>query len=162
MGLFFRKTAPATDLLREGIRGKATVTRVQESRFSMELNIRRGKVDDVLSGESSPIRKRLTLEIDVPGRNRYTTEKKLAIPVMKASWVLPGSTVEVLVDPNDPERVAIDWEGEHERGTATDAIMGSPDAIKAIEGLGLDPEEIAREADEARSRALADQQRESQ
>lgn len=162
MGLFFRKTAPAADLLREGIRGKAKVTRVHENRFGMDLNIRRGKVDDVLSGESSPIRKKLTLEIEVPGRNPYRVEKKMAIPVLKVSWVLPGSTVEVLVDPDDPERVAIDWKGQHERGTATAAIMGSPDAIKAIEGLGLDPEVVAREADDARARALAEQQKRSE
>jgi hypothetical protein len=158
MGLFFRKTAPSADLLRDGIRGKATVTHVDENRFSMELNVRRGKVDDVLSGESSPIRKRLTLQIEVPGRNPYALKVKVAVPVMKASWVFAGSTVEVLVDPKDPEHLAIDWEGAHERGTAAAAIMDSPYAVEALKGMGLDPERVARDADEARARALEEQQ----
>jgi len=157
MGLFFRKTAPSADLLRDGIRGRATVTHVDENRFSMELNVRRGKVDGILSGRSSPIRKRLTLQIEVPGREAYSLKAKVAVPLMKASWVFPGSTVEVLVDPQDAEHVAIDWEGEHERGTAAAAIMDSPYAVEALQGMGLDPEQVARQADEARARALAEQ-----
>jgi hypothetical protein len=158
MGLFFRKTAPSADLLRDGIRGKATVEHVEESRWSMELNVRRGKVDDVLSGKETPIRKKLTLLVEVPGRNPYSVKTKVAVPVMKSSWILAGSTVEVLVDPKDPERVAIDWEGAHERGSARDAIMDSPYAAEALRGMGLDPEQVAREADEARAQALADEQ----
>jgi hypothetical protein len=158
MGLFFRKTAPSADLLRDGIRGKATVEHVEESRWSMELNVRRGKVDDVLSGKETPIRKKLTLLVEVPGRNPYSVKTKVAAPVMKSSWILAGSTVEVLVDPKDPERVAIDWEGAHERGSARDAIMDSPYAAEALRGMGLDPEQVAREADEARAQALADEQ----
>jgi hypothetical protein len=64
----------------------------------------------------------------------------------------------VLVDPKDPERVAIDWDGAHERGSAAAAIMDSPYAVEAIKGMGLDPEQIARQADEARVQALAEQQ----
>jgi hypothetical protein len=159
-GLFFHKTAPSADLLRHGIRGTARVSHVDESRFGMELNIRRGKVDDILAGKSTPIRKRLTLQIEVPGRNPYMVEKKVAVPVMKAHWVLPGSTVEVLVDPSDAENVAIDWDGAHESGTAAAAIMDSPYAVKALQGMGLDPEQVAREADEARARALEEQPQE--
>jgi hypothetical protein len=158
MGLFFRKTAPSPDLLKEGIRGKARVEHVEEGRWSMEVNVRKGKVDDVLSGEESPIQKKLTLLVEVPGRNPYTVVTKISVPVTKASWVFAGSTVEVLVDPNDPERVAIDWHGEHERGSAVDAIMDSPSAVEALKGMGLDPEQVARQADEARAKALAEQQ----
>jgi hypothetical protein len=124
----------------------------------MELNVRRGKVDDVLSGKETPIRKKLTLRIEVPGRNPYTVKTKVAVPVMKSSWVLAGSTVEVLVDPKDPVRVAIDWEGAHQQGSAQDAIMDSPYAAEALRGMGFDPEQVAREADEARAQALAEQQ----
>ena len=157
MGLFFRKTAPSADLLRDGIRGKAKVEHVEESRWSMEVNVRKGKVDDVMSGESSPIRKQLTLLVEVPGRNPYPVVAKVQVPVMKASWVFAGSTVEVLVDPKDPEHLAIDWNGEHERGTAAEAIMDSPGAVAAIRGMGLDPEQVGREADEARANALGEQ-----
>ena len=98
---------------------------------------------------------------ELPGREPYTVETKLAVPVMKSSWVFAGSTVEVLVDPDDPERVAIDWEGEHTPGTAAETIMDSPHALEAIRGMGLDPQQVAREADDARTRALAEQEDES-
>jgi hypothetical protein len=159
MGLFFRKTAPPADLLKDGVRGEATVQHVEESRFGMEVNVRRGKVDDILSGEESPIRKQLTLLVEVPGRNPYTVVRKVSVPVTKTSWVFAGSTVSVLVDPNDPENVAIDWHGEHERGSAEAAIMDSPYAVEALKGMGLDPAEVARQADEARAKALEEQQK---
>ena len=158
MGLFFRKTSPSADLLADGLRGKATVEHVEEGRFGLEMNVRRGKVDDILSGESSPIRKQLTLRVELPGREPYTVVTKMSVPVTKTSWVFAGSTVEVLVDPKDPERVAIDWQGAHERGSAADAIMDSPAAVELMKGMGLDPEQIARQADEARTKALAEQQ----
>jgi hypothetical protein len=158
MGLFFRKTAPSADLLKDGLRGKAHVHHVEEGRWSMEVNVRRGKVDDVLAGEETPIQKKLTLLVEVPGRNPYTVVTKVPVPVTKASWVFAGSTVEVLVDPEDPERVAIDWQGEHERGSAVDAIMDSPAAVEALKGMGLDPEQVGRQADEARAKALAEQE----
>jgi hypothetical protein len=159
MGLFFRKTAPSADLLKDGIRGKATVQHVEEGRFGMEVNVRSGKVADILSGEESPIRKQLTLLIVVSGRNPYTVVRKMSVPVTKTSWVFAGGTVEVLVDPNDSEHVAIDWNGEHERGSAAAAITDSPAAVELIKGMGLDPEQVAREADEARAKALAEQQK---
>jgi hypothetical protein len=158
MGLFFRKTAPSADLQRNGLRGKATITHAAENRFGMEVNVRRGKVDDILSGASSPIRKKLTLRVELPGREAYTVKAKVSVPLMKANWVVAGSTVEALVDPKDPESLAIDWEGAHERGSAATAIMDSPYAVEAIKGMGLDPEQIARQADEARAQALAGQQ----
>jgi hypothetical protein len=158
MGLFFRKTASSAELLEHGIRGKAKVEHVEEGRWSMEVNVRKGKVDEVLSGEESPIRKKLTLLVEVPGRNPYTVVTKVAVPVTKASWVFAGSTVEVLIDPQDPERLAIDWNGARERGSAAEAIMDSPAAVEAIADMGLDPEQVGRQADEARAKALAEQQ----
>jgi len=94
----------------------------------------------------------------VPGQNPYTVVTKVSVPVTKASWVFAGSTVEVLVDPKDPERIAIDWNGEHERGSAVETIMDSPAAVEALKGMGLDPEQVARQADEARAQALAEQE----
>jgi hypothetical protein len=64
----------------------------------------------------------------------------------------------VAVDPNHHDRIAIDWGGQVQRGTAEQAIMDSPYAVKAIEGLGLDPHQVARDADEARRKALEEQQ----
>ena len=117
MGLFFRTTAPPADRRHSGLRGKATVKRV-ERRFGREVNVRRGKVDGALSGESSPIRKRLTLRVELPGCKPYTVKANVSVPLMKASWVMAGSIVEVLVDPKNPDSLAIDWEADEARAQA--------------------------------------------
>jgi hypothetical protein len=158
MGLFFKKTKPSEELVENGIRGRATVEHSEILRGGMELRVSRRKTDALLSGEETPFREKVRLRIEVPGREVYTVETTVAVPMMKVSWVSAGSTLEVLVDPDHPERIAIDWAGQHQRGTAEQAIMDSPYAVKAIEGMGLDPLEVARKADEARRKALGEQQ----
>ena len=69
---------------------------------------------------------------------------------MKAGWLRAGSTVEVLVDPDDPERLAIDWDGKHEEGSIGDLLADNPLARAALEGAGLDPDKIAGEVDSHR------------
>ncbi len=49
------------------------------------------------------------LDVDVSGRARYRVEVKQRTPRMAVGAVLPGSTLNVAVDPNDPNNVAIDW-----------------------------------------------------
>ena len=41
---------------------------------------------------------------------------------------------------------------------STDAVLSGEKKVKAIEGLGLDPHQVARDADEARRKALEEQQ----
>ena len=157
MGLFFKKTKPSEELVENGIRGRATVEHSEMLGGSRELRVSRRKTDALLRGEETPFRYKVRLRIEVAGREVYTVETTVAVPMMKASWVSAGGTLEVLVDPEHPERIAIDWAGQHQRGTAEQAIMDSPYAVKAIEGMGLDPLEVARKADEARRKALGEQ-----
>jgi hypothetical protein len=79
----------------------------------------------------------------------------VTVPIAKSSLLAAGSVPEALVDPKDRERLSIDWDGAHQRGTAEQVIMGSPAAPAALEGLGLHPARVTHGADEARRRALA-------
>jgi hypothetical protein len=153
---FFKKTKPPDELARHGIRGRATVERVEMLHGGMDVDVSRRKVDAVLKGEVSPLRERARLRIELLGREAYCVTTIVTVPIVKSSWLAAGSVLEVLVDPNDRERVSIDWDGTHQRGSAEQVIMASPAACAALERLGLDPARVARGADEARQRALAD------
>ena len=148
---FFKKTKPSDELVRSGIRGRATVEHVEMLHGGMEVNLSRRKTEAVLKGEVSPLRERARLRVELPGREAYVVTTVVTVPIMKASW---KSVLEVLVDPDDRDRVGIDWDGAHRRGTAEQVIGDSPAALAALEGLGLDPARVAREADEARRQAL--------
>ena len=151
---FFKKTKPSDELVRSGIRGRATVEHVEMLHGGMEVNVSRRKTEAVLKGEVSPLRERARLRVELPGREAYVVTTVVTVPIMKASWLATGSVLEVLVDPDDRDRVGIDWDGAHRRGTAEQVIGDSPAARAALEGLGLDPARVAREADEARRQAL--------
>jgi hypothetical protein len=153
---FFNKTKPPDELAGHGIRGRATVEHVEMLHGGMDVNVSRRKVDAVLKGGVSPLRERARLRIELPGRDAYSVTTIVTAPIAKSSRLAAGSVLEVLVDPKDRERLSIDWDGAHQRGTAEQVIMGSPAARAALEGLGLDPARVASGADEARRRALAD------
>jgi hypothetical protein len=153
---FFNKTKPPDELAGHGIRGRATVEHVEMLHGGMDVNVSRRKVDAVLNGEVSPLRERARLRIELPGQEAYSVTTTVTVPIAKSSLLAAGSVLEVLVDPQDRERLSIDWDGAHQRGTAEQVIMGSSAARAALEGLGLDPARVARGADEARRRALAD------
>jgi len=156
VGFLFKRTKPTADLAATGIRGRATVEHMEMLHGGLELNVWRRNTPAVLRGDETPLRERVRLRVEVPGRAAYSVTTIVAVPIAKASWMLAGTVVEILVDPNHPDRVAIDWEGQHRRGSAEEAIMDSPYAMDAIQGLGLDPHLVAREADEARRKAVAE------
>jgi hypothetical protein len=80
----------------------------------------------------------------------YVVKTKVAAPVTKPGWLRAGTVVEVLVDPKDKESLAIDWDGAHQEGSIGDLFADNPLAKAALEGAGLDPDRIAREADAGR------------
>jgi hypothetical protein len=51
------------------------------------------------------------LQVEVPGREPYRVGITVPVPQPKARYLLAGAGCEVLVDPNNPERVMIDWDG---------------------------------------------------
>jgi hypothetical protein len=153
MGFFFRKTKPDADLGRDGVRCRATVEHSDmlgqgESHF----NLSNAKAESILSGEETPLRFKVRLRVEPEAGEPYVVKTKVAAPVMKAGWLRAGSTVEVLVDPDDKDHLAVDWHGAHEEGTIADLFADNPLAKAALEGAGLDPDKIAREADAGREK----------
>jgi hypothetical protein len=151
MGFFFKRTKPSVDLSRDGIRCRATVEHADMTRQgSAQMNLSGAKAESILSGEVSPLRMKVRLRVEPLTGEPYLVKTKVSVPVMKMGWVRAGSTIEVLVDPDDPERLAIDWDGAHEEGTISAMFADNPLARAALEGAGLDPDRVAREADAAR------------
>ncbi len=153
MGLFFKRTKPTDDLLASGVRCRATVEHVDMlGRGSSSFNLSSAKAESILSGEETPLRFKVRLRVEPEAGEPYVVKTKVAVPVMKAGWLRAGGVVEVLVDPGDKDRLAIDWSGSHEEGTIADLFADNPLAKAALEGAGLDPDRIAREADASRDR----------
>jgi hypothetical protein len=149
MGFFFKKTKLAVDLTRDGVRCRATVEHADMShQGTAQMNLSSAKAESILSGELSPLRMKVRLRVEPVAGEPYPVEIKISVPVMKAGWLRAGSTVEVLVDPDDPDRLAIDWDGAHEEGTISALLADNPLARAALEGAGLDPDRVAREADD--------------
>ena len=151
MGLFFKRTKPTDDLLASGIRCRATVEHADMlGRGSSSFNLSSAKAESILSGEETPLRFKVRLRVEPLAGEPYVVKAKVPAPVMKAGWLRAGSTVEVLVDPDDKDRLAIDWHGDHHEGTIADLLADNPLAKAALEGAGLDPDRVARDADQAR------------
>jgi hypothetical protein len=149
MGFFFKKTKPDVDLTRDGVRCRATVEHADMSRQgTAQMNLSSAKAESILSGELSPLRMKVRLRVEPVAGEPYPVKIKVSVPMMKAGWLRAGSTVEVLVDPDDPDRLAIDWDGAHEEGTIGALLADNPLARAALEGAGLDPDRVAREADD--------------
>jgi len=149
MGFFFKETKPAVDLTRDGVRCRATVEHADMSRQgTAQMNLSSAKAESILSGELSPLRMNVRLRVEPVAGEPYPVKTKISVPMMKAGWLRAGSTVEVLVDPDDPDRLAIDWHGAHEEGTISALLADNPLARAALEGAGLDPDRVAREADD--------------
>jgi hypothetical protein len=153
MGLFFKRTKPDADLARDGLRCRATVEHADMlGRGSSHFNLSNAKAESILSGEETPLRFKVRLRVEPEIGEPYVVKTKVPAPVMKAGWLRAGTVVEVLVDPDDKEHLAIDWHGSHQEGSLADMFADNPLARAALEGAGLDPERIAREADEGRGR----------
>jgi hypothetical protein len=153
MGLFFKRTKPTDDLAATGVRCRATVEHADMlGRGSSHFNLSSAKAESILSGEVSPLRYKVRLRVEPEVGEPYVVKTKVSAPVMKAGWLRAGGVVEVLVDPGDKERLAIDWQGSHQEGSIADLFADNPLAKAALEGAGLDPDRIAREADAGRDR----------
>lgn len=153
MGLFFKRTKPTEDLATDGVRCRATVEHADMlGRGSSHFNLSNAKAESILSGEVTPLRYKVRLRVEPEAGEPYVVKTKVAAPVMKAGWLRAGAVVEVLVDPDDKERLAIDWTGEHQEGSIADLFADNPLAKAALEGAGLDPDRIARDADAGRGK----------
>lgn len=153
MGLFMKKTKPDEELLQSGIRGHATVLHVEMPRMGMEMSMSASKMQQVLEGDVTPIRKKIRLRVEVPGREAYEVETKLNIPVMVSGKVAAGAGLTVLVDPDEPKHLAVDWSAGVEQGSTTEMLADNPMAQAALRGAGYDPAQLGQQMDAYRAYA---------
>lgn len=145
MGFLHKDTAPDADLSQSGIRARAVVEQAQDDFGGMALRgafgggmlTTKGRMEQ-LSGDKTMSRRSVQLRIESPGKEPYTLQTKIDYPMMKRNWLERGSSFEVLVDPNKPDRFAVDWEGPHELGTVADLAGGNPMIAAALKGSGID------------------------
>jgi hypothetical protein len=77
----------AENLMATGVQGVATVLALEDT--GMRIN-------------DNP-RVQIALQVELPGRAPYQVTKKMVIPMIRMSQVQVGSTVQVVVDPTQPD-----------------------------------------------------------
>jgi hypothetical protein len=155
MGLFFKKTKPDEELEREGLRGKATVLHVRMPRGGMSAGLSMNKAEEMLRGDITPIRRKVRLRVEVPERAAYELDTKLNIPVLQSGTFVAGSTVTVMVDPDDPKHLAVDWKAGIERGSMNTMLADVPMANAIMQGMGIDPQRLSQQINQAEALAQA-------
>ncbi|HEX9375851.1 MAG TPA: hypothetical protein VGB19_06405 [Actinomycetota bacterium] len=156
MGLFFKKTRPDDDLLTRGIRGKGTVQHVHHSLVGMEMSgISGRKAQEMLEGDTTPVRKKVTFLVELPGKAPYTVTTKIPVPVMQSGWLMSGTVFEVIVDPDKPDRLAVDWNAPRQRGTLSQMMADNPMAAAAMRGAGVDPAQLDAQMQAAQQMAAS-------
>jgi putative oligomerization/nucleic acid binding protein len=139
MGFFTHKTEVSDDLQQHGIRGKATVEKadmaggMEYSGYMSEKN-----QEGLLTGERTMVKYKLQLRVELPDREPYLAGVKLPVPGPKIRYMSGGSVCEVLVDPNKPDHLAIDWNGTFQQGTVEQMAAANPLIAAAMKGAGVD------------------------
>lgn len=82
-------------LVRNGIPARGILLQVSPVGTKIGLPSRRFEVRDVY------------IDVEIPGREPYETNAKVAIPMNLVADVLPGATVELRVDRKNPANLAI-------------------------------------------------------
>src|SRR5262249_9538625 len=111
------------------------------------------KAEAMLEGDVTPIRKKMQLRVEVPGREAYELETKVSVPVMMSGKVAAGAGLTVLVDPDDPKHLAVAWTAGVEQGSTTAMLADNPRAQAAPRGAGYDPPQLGQQIDAYRQYA---------
>ncbi|MFN2582644.1 MAG: SHOCT domain-containing protein [Candidatus Dormibacteria bacterium] len=151
MGFLHKDPTPEADLTQVGIRSRAVVEMSMDDMgamafrgsFGMGMMTQKGR-EKTLAGDQTFSKRKVTLRIETPGKQPYTVETKIDYPLLKRNWLERGSSFEVLVDPNDPQHFAVDWNGPFQMGTKADAAAARPEVAAAMRGMGLDVNQITQ------------------
>jgi hypothetical protein len=122
VGLYVTRLGSARNkLLQTGVPGQATVMGAAET--------------GVYINERPMVR--LQLNVSVPGRAPYSVEHSEVIPLIALGMITPGSSLPVVVDGTDPQKLMVDWSGEtRARAMSAAAAMGTYPTV-AQAGVGM-------------------------
>jgi hypothetical protein len=121
IGFMVNRGAGSTDnLLASGVSGTATLTGVTQT--GMYLN-------------EQP-RIKMDMLVQLPGQVPYAAEHSEFVPLILLSRVQPGATLPVKVNPAQPAKVVIDWQGLSSAGMPGMA-MAAPGMAMAAPGMAM-------------------------
>jgi hypothetical protein len=104
MGLFGRKKK---DLTLDGVPGIAVIVELQDAKYSVDDE--QVSLADLGIGN---VKRWMRLEITLDdGRPAYTVADEQKISAKRSGDLAEGMRVPIYVDPDDPERIDINWEG---------------------------------------------------
>jgi hypothetical protein len=118
MGLFGRKKKK--DLVSEGVTGTAVIRTLEETR--PDVNDETTTPSDFGYGN---VKFRMDLDVQVEGAAPYLVTGKFKMPTRLTGWVGVGASIPVYVDPDDPQRVELNW-------AAYDAGPDAPPSLEEI------------------------------
>ena len=117
IGFIVNRGASSTDeVLASGVAGTATITGVTQT--GMYLN-------------EQP-RIKMNLMVQLPGQAPYAAEHSEFVPLILLSRVQPGATLPVKVNPAQPQKVVVDWQG-----LSTMAVPGMVVTGPGMPGMGM-------------------------
>ena len=128
IGFMINRGAGSTDaVLASGVSGTATLTGVTQT--GMYLN-------------EQP-RIKMDMLVQLPGQTPYAAEHSEFVPLILLARVQPGATLPVKVNPAQPGKVVIDWQGLSAAGmpamaAAAPGMMAPPPAASMGPGSGMD------------------------
>jgi hypothetical protein len=91
-----RALLPDEELLRDGLAGTARLTSVTQTTTTVN---------------DQPVLE-LQLVVSVPGRPDYPASLRQMVPLIRLARTQPGAVLAVKVDPQRPDRIGIDWDGQ--------------------------------------------------
>jgi len=117
IGFMVNRGASGTDdVLATGVSGTATLTGVTQT--GMYLN-------------DQP-RIKMDMLVQLPGQVPYATEHSEFVPLILLARVSPGATLPVKVNPAQPQKVVIDWQGLSSMG-----MPGMPMGMAPVAAMGM-------------------------
>lgn len=132
MGLLNRKISHFDTFHEPGRRGRATIEEIALlNRGEFQVSPRktaRWELD-----ETSMIRVKLRLRVELPGEAPYSVKLRTQVPTRSFARLGTGGTVGVVVNDRDPDRVAIDWAIEITEPTPEERLAANP-VLRSVTG----------------------------
>jgi len=136
MGIF-KKVKQSPDLRDHGRAARARIVEVEMLNRG-EFQISGKRADELLTGEATMVTMRFELDIATDGAAPYRVKVKQPVPTMLSARMVVGTEVGVLIDPDDPKRVEIDWDADVVEESLEDRASHDP-ALKALLDRRVDP-----------------------
>lgn len=139
MGIF-KRVKQSPDLRAHGRAARARIAEVEMLNRG-EFQVSGSRADELLTGEATMTTMRFELDVLASsggGGPAAHVKVKQPVPMMLVARMVVGTEVGVLVDPDDAERVEIDWDADVVEESLEDRAKHDP-TLKALLDRRIDP-----------------------